>query len=196
MLSPETRQEIEYWCWKHQTLVGTLKLLAWRPLWWRRMGPCGGNCVRSIPTRKQITLMNVHYKHREQKITTRRSLSIDGKENRGTNMWKIFKKRQATANQSKSLLFSKLPPEVRRMIYEYVLCEDGPLYILQDYFGLRLIRYGKPADRTEEVGYRTNQYSFLHHHHDDENFLYMEYYFQARECRGNPLALLQTCRRM
>ncbi|KAF2190139.1 hypothetical protein K469DRAFT_747372 [Zopfia rhizophila CBS 207.26] len=82
-------------------------------------GKCGSG-PRNARFRKMNKMSAIRFQRQEKKMKRRQSLSIPKSS--------LFKSRKIKPQQQ-SLMFAKLPAEIRRIIYEEVLCETGAIHV-------------------------------------------------------------------
>jgi len=103
------------WCWQ--------QLVKW--------GVCPEVRYKCCPKHAKIRdrrHMDIQYEFKETSLQRRRSLS-DISNNKIVNSLQFWKRDKKNPAQTQSPLFSKLPPEIRLIIWEYVFDMGGPLHI-------------------------------------------------------------------
>ncbi|KAH7409902.1 hypothetical protein DE146DRAFT_329841 [Phaeosphaeria sp. MPI-PUGE-AT-0046c] len=130
----ELRQELRYFAYKHPTIWGTCKAtlcVLSTPLccciccccW---LGYCGrgDGCKKgTYRNQKRAHMNDVHWRRKAQTLKRRRSLSIGA-----TNTLGSRNRTKKVSDQGACPLFTKLPTEIREMIYQYVLIDTGAFY--------------------------------------------------------------------
>ncbi|OAL01017.1 hypothetical protein IQ06DRAFT_293166 [Phaeosphaeriaceae sp. SRC1lsM3a] len=179
------KQELEYYAYKHPTIWSTCKAtlcILSTPLccclccccW---LGYCDSNGRHKGPYRrsKGASIDTVHWQRKVHALKRRQSLSIEATT---SLIAKIRKKK--VSDQETCLLFNKIPPEIREMIYEYALVETGA------------IQWG--LERDWEYQFTVlKAVSCLPTTGDPTN---IEYGWEHTKCGSSGGALLRTCRRI
>lgn len=129
-------ERLEYFFWKHPMVRKTCRnVLAITCLPYTLCYPCltegwqgakCGNGLRNIRIRKHRKMIDVKYRIRESSLRRKKSLS----EGSGSSGWRtLHSSTVKTRQQSQSYLFSKLPPEIRRQIFAYVVADQPLLHV-------------------------------------------------------------------
>lgn len=126
--------------------------------------------------RRQEYMSDLHFKHQRRKNGRRQSLSI-GAPNTSIGTWTTKPRKKPFSDQRQSILFSKLPAEIREKIYEYALLDTrGIFWHLNERLGKRPLLESTPCLPTSGFSVAVG------------------YYIHTRHYKSSFRTLLQTCR--